>query len=178
MTTQAPFRAEKPVLTTHPAGGGDALVFPITPPPPRWWWASMRNHAGADPVLIRPWDQAHESRIAVMCPSLEKVTEVIDAIDAAVRETNQDYERELDHRSGASERLKTVEAERARYLSDVRHAIDERYPSRLALPDGAHRNGDRPSPKAAAVARVKDDLDALHDDRRPVSNGRARVGSE
>jgi hypothetical protein len=161
MTMQAPFRAEKPLLTTHPAGGGDALVFPIAPSPPRWWWRSMRNHAGADPALIRPWDQAHEGRIAVICPGLDNVTEVIDAIDAAVRQTNQDYERELDRRRGASERLKTVEAERARYLSDVRHAIDERYPSRLPVPDGVHGNGDRPAPEA--VAGVKDDLGALED---------------
>ena len=94
MTTRARFHAEKPILTTHPVNGGDALVFPIRPPPPRWWWLAMRNHAGADPVLIRPWDQQRENRIAVLCPSLDKVTEVMDAINAAVDETNNDYDRE------------------------------------------------------------------------------------
>lgn len=163
MTTQAPFRAEKPVLTTHPAGGGDALVFPISPPPPPWWWRSMRNHAGADPALIRPWDQARESRIAVICPGLGAVTEVIDAIDAAVRETNQDYDRELDRRRGASERLKTGEAERARYLSDVRHAIDERYPSQTPASGEAHSNGNGRSATTPATARIKDNLEVLED---------------
>jgi hypothetical protein len=153
MTIQARFRTEKPTLTTHPAGGGDALVFPITPTPPRWWWRSMRDHASADPTLIRPWDQAGESRIAVVCPSLDKVAEIIDAIEAAVRETNQDYERELDRRRGASERLTTAEAERTRYLSDVGHAIDERYPSRTPVLDTAHRNGDSPSPEASLAIR-------------------------
>jgi hypothetical protein len=79
----------------------------------------MPHHAGADPALIRPWEQERESRIAVLCPSLDSLGQVIDAVEAAVRETNQDYERELDRRRGASERLKTVEAERASYISHV-----------------------------------------------------------
>ena len=153
MTAQARFHADKPTLMTHPAGGGDALVFPITPSPPRWWWRTMRTHAGADPALIRPWDQERESRIAVVCPSLDKVTDIIDAIEAAVRETNHDYDQELDRRRDASERLKTVQDERNRYLSDVRNTIDERYPTRTPLPDGAHGNGDSPSPKPSAARR-------------------------
>lgn len=106
----------------------------------------MRAHAGADPALIRPWDQERESRIAVVCSGLDTVTEVIDAIGTAVRETNQDYERELDRRRGASARLKAVEAERIRYLSDVRHAIDERYPTRIPLPEDAYATGGGDSP--------------------------------
>ena len=151
MTMQARFRSEKPALTTHPAGGGDALVFPITPAPPRWWWRTMRTHAGANPALIRPWDQERESRIAVACPSLDKVTDIIDAIEAAVLETNRDYERELDCRRDASERLKTVEDERNRYLSDVRNTIDERYPTRPPLPDGAHATATVPRQKTSAA---------------------------
>ncbi len=139
MATQVRFHAEKPILTTHPVNGGDALVFAIRPPPPRWWWLAMRNHAGADPVLIRPWDQRHESRIAVICPSLEKVTEVIDAINAAVAETNNDYDRELERRRETSEHLKIVEDEHDRYLSDVGRVIAERYPTT------------NPAPRPAAV---------------------------
>jgi hypothetical protein len=155
MTAQACFHAEKPTLMTHPAGGGDALVFPIAPAPPRWWWRSMRDHAGADPALIRPWDQERESRIAVLCPSLDKVAQVIDAIETAVRETNQDYQRELDRRRSASEGLKTVEAERARYLSDVRQEIDEHYPSRMPMPTTANGNGDGHSPTASVPPRAR-----------------------
>ena len=134
MTTRVRFHAEKPILTTHPVNGGDALVFAIRPPPPRWWWLAMRNHAGADPALIRPWDQQHESRIAVICPSLEKVTEVIDAMNAAVDETNNDYDRELERRRETSEHLKIVEAEHDRYLSDVGRVIAERYPNTNPAP--------------------------------------------
>jgi hypothetical protein len=130
----------------------------------------MRDHAGADPALIRPWDQVGESRIAVVCPSLDKVAEVIDAIEAAVRETNQDYERELDRRCGASEQLKTVEAERTRYLSDVRHAIDERYPSRIPIRDAAHGNGDSPTPEASTQERVTGGLRAPEDDPELVAS--------
>ncbi len=135
----------------------------------------MRDHAGADPALIRPWDQERESRIAVVCHSLDDVTEVIGAMEAAVRETNQDYERELDRRRGASERLKTVEAERVRYLSDVRHAIDERYPSRIPLPDEALRHGERPSQRASAAARFADDLGVPGGGPMLVSNDTARI---
>ncbi|HEX2378116.1 MAG TPA: hypothetical protein VHI30_11195, partial [Gaiellales bacterium] len=62
--------------------------------------------------------------------------------------TNQDYERELDRRRGASDRLKTVEAERVSYLRDVDRAIDERYPSPMSLPDRAYGNGDSPSQRS------------------------------
>jgi hypothetical protein len=148
MTAGARFHAEKPVFATHPAGGGDALLFPITPSPPRWWWRAMRHHAGADPALSRPWEQERETRIAVLCPSLDRVGQIIDAIETAVRETNQDYERELDRRRGASDRLKTVEAERVSYLRDVDRAIDERYPSPMSLPDRAYGNGDSPSQRS------------------------------
>jgi hypothetical protein len=169
MTTEARFHAEKPALTTHPAGGGDALVFPITPSPPRWWWRAMRHRAGAAPALIRPWDQERESRIAVTCTSLDSVGQIIDAIEAAVRQTNQDYEQELDRRRGASERLKTVEAERVSYLSDVGRAIDERYPSPMSVPDRADGNGDNPSQTMSPAARVTDNLTVLEDDPTLVS---------
>ena len=139
MTTRARFHAEKPILTTHPVNGGDALVFAIRPPPPRWWWLAMRNRTGADPALIRPWDQQRESCIAVICPSLENVTEVIDAINAAVDETNNDYDREFERRRESSEHLKIVEAEHDRYLSDVGCVIAERYPNT------------KPAPRPAAV---------------------------
>jgi hypothetical protein len=89
------FRANKPTLTTHPVNGGDALLFTITPSPPQWWWRAMRRHATADPTLMRPWDQEHESRIAVVCPPLDELTVVIDAVDAAVEAANRDYEAEL-----------------------------------------------------------------------------------
>lgn len=169
MTTEARFHAEKPTLTTHPAGGGDALVFPITPSPPRWWWRAMRDHAGAAPALIRPWDLERESRIAVTCTSLDRVGPIIDAIEAAVRQTNSDYERELDRRRGASERLETVEAERVSYLSDVGRAIDARYPSPMSLPDRADGNGDNPSQTMSAAVGVTDDLTVLEDDPPLVS---------
>jgi hypothetical protein len=124
MTT---FHAEKPTLTTHPVNGGDALMFMITPPPPQWWWRAMRHHAGASPALIRPWDQEHEGRIAVVSPSLENLTAVIDAINAAVAQSNTDYEHGLALQRDSAKRLKTEEAKRHQYLSDIRDAIDQRY---------------------------------------------------
>lgn len=163
MTPRPLFHAEKPILTTHPVNGGDALVFAIRPPPPRSWWRVMRNHAGANPLLIRPWDQQHEGRIAVVCPSLEKVTEVIDAINAAVHETNNDYERELERRRESSEQLKTVEAEHDRYLSDVRRAIAERYPNTKPAPRttvvlGRSRPSDDGQAASDAAAAAFDEL--------------------
>jgi hypothetical protein len=121
------FHAEKPTVTTHPVNGGDALMFTITPPPPQWWWRAMRHHAGANPALVRPWDQEHEGRIAVVCPSLENLTEVIDAVNAAVAQSNTDYEHELALQRASASQLKTDEAERDQYLSDIRDAIDARY---------------------------------------------------
>ena len=55
----------------------------------------MTAHAGASPALIRPWDKEHEGQIAVVSPSLENLTAVIDAINAAVAQSNTDYEHEL-----------------------------------------------------------------------------------
>jgi hypothetical protein len=121
------FHAEKPTVTTHPVNGGDALMFTITPPPPQWWWRAMRHHAGESPTLVRPWDQEHEGRIAVVCPTLEHLTDVIDAINAAVDQSNTDYAQELALQRDAAKQLKTDEAERDQYLSDIRDAIDARY---------------------------------------------------
>jgi len=121
------FRANKPTLTTHPVNGGDALLFTITPSPPQWWWRAIRRHATADPTLMRPWDQEHESRIAVVCPPLDELTVVIDAVDAAVDAANRDYEAELMLQRESADRLETDEAERDRYHSDIRRAIDARY---------------------------------------------------
>jgi hypothetical protein len=118
------------VLTTHPVNGGDALMFTIAPAPPQWWWRAMRHHASANPVLARPWDQEHESRIAVECPSREDLVAVIDAIDAAVEASNRDYERELELERESAAQVETDEAERERYLSDIQRAIDERYKGR------------------------------------------------
>ncbi len=65
MMTHTAFHAEKPIVTTHPVNGGDPLIFTITPT--------------ADPTLVRPWDQEHKNRIAVVCPDLANLTGVIDA---------------------------------------------------------------------------------------------------
>jgi hypothetical protein len=127
MMTQTAFHAEKPIVTTDPVNGGDALIFTITPSPPRWWWRALRHHAGADPALVRPSDQEHENRIAVACPNLANLTRVIDAIDRAVSQSNSDYAAELALQRDSAAHLKTGEDERVRYLSDVRHAIDARY---------------------------------------------------
>jgi len=140
MPRQVSFHAEKPVLATHPVNGGDALVFTIAPRPPKWWWRAMRDRAGADPVLVRPWDQEHESRMAVVCPDLEHLTSVIDAIDSCVAQANDDYRRELELQDDSAERLKTDLADRDRHLHEIQHAIDERYegepqPSHDATPD-------------------------------------------
>ncbi len=123
------FRAGKPTLTTHPVAGGDALMFPIVPSPPEWWWRVLRHHLADDTALTRPWDQQQDSRIAVVCPSLERLGEVIDAINAAVDASNRDYERELALESEAAAQLRTAEAERERHLSDIQHALDRRYPN-------------------------------------------------
>jgi len=127
MPRQVSFRAEKPVLSTHPVNGGDALVFTIAPPPPKWWWRAMRDRAGANPVLVRPWDQERESRMAVICPTLENLTSVIDAIDSCVAQANDDYRRELELQDDSAEKLKTDIADRDRHLHEIRAAIDERY---------------------------------------------------
>lgn len=64
-----------------------------------------------------------------MCPSLERLGEVIDAIDAAVDASNRDYERELALESEAAAQLRTAEAERERHLNEIQHALDKRYPN-------------------------------------------------
>jgi hypothetical protein len=125
--TQTAVHAEKPIVTTHPVNGGDALIFTIAPSPPRWWWRALRHHAGADPTLVRPWDQEHENRIAVVCPDLANFTAVIDAIDLAVSQSNIDYAAELALQRDSAAKLKTDEDERVQYLSDIRKAIDARY---------------------------------------------------
>jgi len=130
MTPHTSFHAEKPTLATHPVNGGDALIFTITPSPPQWWWRAMRHHTTADPALQRPWDQEHESRIAVVCPSLDKLTTVIDAVNATVEASNRDYEHELELQRDSAAKLKTDETQRDVYLADIRHAIDARYDNR------------------------------------------------
>jgi hypothetical protein len=131
LTAAAPaFHAEKPILTTHPVNGGDALIFPITPPPPQWWWRALRCHATTDATLLRPWDQEHESRIAVVCPPLDQLADVMDAIDAAVQASNRDYDAELALEHESAVQLETDEAERSQYHSDIRRAIDARYDHR------------------------------------------------
>jgi hypothetical protein len=121
------FHADKPLLTTHPVNGGDALIFTITPSPPRWWWRALRHHATADPTLERPWDLEHKNQIAVVCPDLANFTRVIDAIDLAVLQSNSDYATELALQRDAAARLKSDEEKRVQYLSDIRDAIDARY---------------------------------------------------
>lgn len=121
------FHAEKPVLTTHPVNGGDALMFTITPPPPQRWWRALRQHAGASPALIRPWDQEHDDRIAVECPALDKLADVIAAIDTAVAEANADHARELALQRDAATQLKTDQARRKRHRRDIQRALDEHY---------------------------------------------------
>jgi hypothetical protein len=127
MQRRVSFQAEKPVLSTHPVNGGDALVFTIAPRPPKWWWRAMRDRAGANPLLVRPWDQEHESRMAVVCPTLENLTSVIDAIDSCVAQANDDYRRELELQDDSAEKLKTDLADRDRRLHEIQDAIDERY---------------------------------------------------
>jgi hypothetical protein len=132
--TDPAFHAQKPILTTHPVNGGDALIFTITPPPPQWWWRALRRRATADPTLVRPWDQEHESRIAVVCPPLDELPGVIDAIDAAVQASNRDYDAELALQHDSAIRLKNDEAERDQYHNDIRRAIDARYDHRKDRP--------------------------------------------
>jgi hypothetical protein len=122
-----PFHANKPILTTHPVNGGDALMFTIIPSPPRWWWRALRHNATADPVLVRPWDQEHKNQIAVVCPDLANFTGVIDAIDRAVSQSNSDYAAELALQRASATQLKTDADERAQCLSDIRDAIDAHY---------------------------------------------------
>lgn len=130
-TEPAPsFHAEKPILTTHPVNGGDALMFTITPLPPPWWWRAMRHHASQSPVLIRPWDQELDDRIAVECPSRDQLADVIAAIDTAVAHANADYARELTLKRDAANRLKTDEGKRKRHLRDIQHALDQHYDTR------------------------------------------------
>jgi hypothetical protein len=127
MTQHAAFHADKPRIGTHPVNGGDALLFSITPSPPRWWWRTLRTHAGANPALLRPWDKEHESLIAVVCPTLEDLTAVIDAMNDCVAQANDDYRRELELQRDSAEQLKTDEANRKRYMHSLQLAIDERY---------------------------------------------------
>jgi hypothetical protein len=130
--TAPAFRAEKPVLTSHPVRGGDALMFTITPPPPQWWWRAMRHHAGASPALIRPWDQERDNRIAVECPSRDKLADVIAAIEAAVAQSNADYAGEVTLQRDAANRLRTDEVKRMRHLREIQQALDEHYDSRTS----------------------------------------------
>ncbi len=127
MTQRTSFHAEKPRIATHPVNGGDALLFSITASPPRWWWRALRVHAGANPALLRPWDKEHESLIAVVCPALEDLTAVIDAMNDCVAQANDDYRRELELQHDSAVRLKADEANRNRYMHDLQVAIDERY---------------------------------------------------
>jgi hypothetical protein len=127
MTPQTGFHADKPTLTTHPVNGGDALMFTITPSPPPWWWRAMRHHAGSDPVLARPWDQEHESRIAVVCPSLDTLADVIEGINAAVEASNRDYAQELALQRDSAAQLRTDQAQRDQYLTDIQNALDAHY---------------------------------------------------
>jgi hypothetical protein len=143
--TDPAFHAQKPILTTHPVNGGDALIFTITPPPPQWWWRALRRHATADPTLVRPWDQEHESRIAVVCPSLDELPGVIDAIDAAVQASNCDYDAELALQHDSAIRLKNDEVERDQYHNDIRRAIDARYDHRKG-PAARSAVGQPPAP--------------------------------
>ncbi len=127
MTQELPFHAEKPLLATHPVAGGDALIFPISPPPPQWWWRALRQHAGANPALLRPWDREQESQIAVVCPSVADLPGVIDAIDACVAQANRDYGHERDLQRACATKLNTDEADRDQYLHDIQNGIDDRY---------------------------------------------------
>jgi hypothetical protein len=126
--TQAPsFNADKPRIGTHPVNGGDALLFSVTPSPPQWWWRALRLHAGVNPALVRPWDKEQESLIAVVCPTLDGLTAVIDAVNGCVDQANEDYRRELELQHQSAEQLKTDKADRTRYIHDIQAAIDERY---------------------------------------------------
>ena len=78
--------------------------------------------------------------MVVVCPDLENLTAVIDAIDSSVAQANEDYRRELELQSESAERLRTDLADRDRHLHEIQHAIDERYdgepqPARDATPD-------------------------------------------
>jgi hypothetical protein len=55
----------------------------------------LRHHAGADPALVQPWGQEHENRIAMLCPNLANLTNVIDSIHRAVSQSNSDYAADL-----------------------------------------------------------------------------------
>jgi hypothetical protein len=143
--TAPAFYATKPILTTHPVNGGDALIFTITPPPPQWWWRALRRHATADSTLVRPWDQEHQSRIAVVCPPLDELPGVIDAIDAAVQASNRDYDAELALQHDSAIWLKNDEAERDQYHSDIRRVIDARYDYRYG-PAARSAVRQRPAP--------------------------------
>ena len=90
----------------------------------------MRHHASANPVLIRPWNQEHDDRIAVECPTLDTLADVIAAIDTAVAHANADYEGELTLQRDAANQLKTDEVKRKRHLRDIQHALDQHYDTR------------------------------------------------
>ena len=127
MTNITPFRAEKPILMKHPLNGGDALMFTITPRPPRAWWRAMRHNTQAHPALRRPWDQEQESRIAVECPPLAQLSEVLDAIDLCVVEATRECERQSELEADSADARNAENVKRARYLIDLQHEIDERY---------------------------------------------------
>ena len=127
MTHQSSFHAEKPRIATHPVNGGDALLFSIRPSPPQWWWRALRARAGANQALLRPWDKPHQSLIAVVCPTLDDLTAVIDAMNDCVAQANDDYRRELQLQHDSAEQRKTDEVNRNTYLQHLQSAIDERY---------------------------------------------------
>ena len=127
MTQHSAFHAEKPRIATHPVNGGDALLFSITPSPPQWWWRALRVHAAANPALVRPWDKEQESLIAVVCPTLEGLTAVIESMNSCVGQANDDYRRELEAQHQSAEQLKTDRADRTRHVHDLQAAIDELY---------------------------------------------------
>jgi hypothetical protein len=131
MTHQSSFHAEKPRIATHPVNGGDALLFSITPSPPQWWWRALRARAGANPALLRPWDKPHESLIAVVCPTLDDLTAVIDAMNDCVGQANDDYRRELELQHDSAEQLTKDEANRKTYLHNLQSAIDEHYDTQV-----------------------------------------------
>lgn len=127
MVDSAPFHAGKPTLTTHPVIGGDALSFPITPAPPSFWWIAMRRYAHTKAELSRPWDQQSDGRLVVECPRPSGLSAVIDAVDAAVAQANDDYARELELREDAVDERRAEGAKHDRDLAEIQQSLDELY---------------------------------------------------
>ena len=121
------FHAEKPILTTHPVVGGDALSFPITPSPPLSWWIEMRGHAHQNPILVRPWDERKDSRFVVECPAVDDLDAVIDAIDQAVAQANGDYQHEVEVGDAEAAASAAEASHRDQLRDELRAAIDARY---------------------------------------------------